>query len=148
MLKVMIAEDDFFQAEMIGALLAENGYEVCGRAATVKDAIVLGESHKPDLAFVDIWLAEGGHGRDIGARLKRQGGPGILLATGRNGKLGALGLTRADGHAFLGKPFSPADLLAALKIVEQMIRTGMASEPYPAGFLVLESSTRTDAQPS
>ena len=148
MLKVMIAEDDFFQAEMIGVLLAENGYEVCGKAGTVKDALELGERHKPDLAFVDMWLAEGGHGREIGARLKSEGGPGILLATGRSGKLGALGLTGADGHAFLGKPFSPTDLLHALKIVEQMIRTGMAPEPYPAGFHVLGPSTTTDIEPS
>jgi CheY-like chemotaxis protein len=148
MLKVIIAEDDFFQAEMIDVLLSANGYEVCGKASTVKDALELGESHKPDLAFVDVWLAEGGHGREIGARLKREGGTGILLATGTNGKLGALGLSGADGHAFLGKPFSPADLLHALKIAEQMIRTGIAPEPYPDGFHVLESSPTPDMEPS
>ncbi len=50
--------------------------------------------------------------------------------------------------AFLGKPFRPADLLAALKIVEQMIRTGTAPEPYPESFLVLERSSATDIEPS
>ena len=136
----MIAEDDLFMADMLGIYLAENGYEVCGIAATVEEGVTLGERHKPDLALLDIRLAEGGHAREIAARLKRQGRTGILYATGNNGTLGPLGLSRDDGDAFLGKPFRPADLLRALQIVEQIVSTGVASEPFPERFHILEPS--------
>src|SRR5487761_2408240 len=124
MLKVMIAEDDLFMADMLADFLGENGYDVCGIASTVEDGIELGERCKPDLAVLDMRLAAGGHGKAIAARLKRQGGPGILYATGNNGNLGPLGLSKADGDACLGKPYRPADLLRALKIVEGIVATG------------------------
>ena len=145
MLKVMIAEDDLFMADMLGDFLGESGYEVCGIARTVEEAVALGERHKPDLAVLDMRLAEGGRGTDIAARLKRQGGPGILYATGNIGNIGELGLTKADGDACLGKPYRPSDIVRALKIVEQIVSTGKASRPYPDGFHVLEPSATTAA---
>jgi hypothetical protein len=60
--------------------------------------------------------------------------------TGNNGVLGPWGLTKADGHASLGKPFRPADLLRALEIVEQIVSTGSASPPFPDGFHIFENS--------
>ena len=144
MLKVMIAEDDLYMADMLGDFLGESGYEVCGIARTVAEAIALGERHKPDLAVLDMRLAEGGRGTDIAARLKRPGGPGILYATGNIGNLGEIGLTKADGDACLGKPYRPSDIVRALKLVEQIVTSGKASRPFPDGFHVLESSSATD----
>ena len=73
MLKVMIAEDDLLMADMLEEVLVENGYEVCGIARTVGKAVELAERHKPDLAVLDIRLAEEGIGMDIAARVNRQG---------------------------------------------------------------------------
>ena len=70
MTKVMIAEDDLFTADMLKDNLVENGYEVCGIARTVDRAVELGERHNPDLAILDIRLAEGGLGTDISTRIK------------------------------------------------------------------------------
>jgi two-component sensor histidine kinase/CheY-like chemotaxis protein len=145
MRKVLIAEDDLFMADMLGEFLGKRGYDVCGIARTVEEAVELGERHKPDLAVLDMRLADGGCGTDIAARLKRQGGPGILYATGNIGNIGQIGLTNADGEACLGKPYRPADLVRALKIVEQIVKTGEASRPFPDGFFVLEPSSTSDA---
>ena len=68
MLKVMIAEDDLLMADMLQDVLVASGYEVCGIARTVGKAVELGERHKPDLAVLDIRLAEGGLGTDIAAQ--------------------------------------------------------------------------------
>ena len=148
MLKVMIAEDDLFIADMLGDVLGRSGYEVCGTAATVAAAVELGERHQPDLAVLDLRLAEGGLGTEIAARLKRHGGPGILYATGNVGTVNQIGLTKADGDACLSKPYRPEDIVRALKIVEQLVSTGVASRPFPAGFHILEPSSRTDAPPN
>jgi two-component sensor histidine kinase/DNA-binding response OmpR family regulator len=142
MLKVMIAEDDLFMADMLEDVLVEGGYEVCGIARTVDKAVELGEQHNPDLAILDMRLAEGGLGTEIAARLKRRGHLGVLYATGNSGQFG---LTSADGEACIGKPYRPEDVVRALKIVEQMVNTGEASRPFPKGFYVLNGSSKRAA---
>ena len=143
--KVMIAEDDLMMADMLQDVLVGGGYEVCGIARTVDRAVELGERCKPDLAVLDLRLAEGGLGTDIATRLNRRGQLGVLYATGNASRLG---LTRADGEAFLRKPYRPEDVVRALKIVEQMISTGEASQPFPKGFQVLDGSSGTIASGS
>ena len=143
MLKVMIAEDDLLMADLLKDMLIERGYEVCGIARTVDQAVELGERHKPDLAILDVRLAEGGLGMDIAARLNRPGRPGILYATGN---VGQIGLTNADGEACLGKPYRPEDVVRALQIVEQIVTTGTSSGPFPKGFYVLERSPTNDTE--
>jgi two-component sensor histidine kinase len=142
MLKVMIAEDDLMMADMLADVLIAGGYEVCGIARTVETAVELCEHHKPDLAVLDFRLAEGGLGTEIAARLNRQGELGVLYATGN---MGQMGLTKADGEACLRKPYRPADVIRALKIVEQIVHTGDASGPFPKGFSVLNGTAKSDA---
>ena len=83
----MIAEDDLVMADMLEETLAANGYDVCGIARTVEKAVELGEHYKPDLAVLDIRLADGGLGTDIPARLKSQGHMGVLYASGHVGQM-------------------------------------------------------------
>jgi two-component system, response regulator PdtaR len=64
MLKVMIAEDDLFMADMLEDTLVAAQYEVCGIARTVDKAVELCERHHPDLAILDLRLAEGSLGTD------------------------------------------------------------------------------------
>jgi two-component sensor histidine kinase len=135
MTNVMIAEDDLFMADMLADVLAGAGYDVCGIARTVEEGVELGERFKPDLAVLDVRLAAGGLGTEIAARLDPAHRPGILYATGN---VGQFGLTLADGEACLGKPYRPTDVVQALKIVEQIVLTGEASEPFPRGFYRLK----------
>ncbi len=142
MAKVMIAEDDLMMADMLEEVLVDGGYEVCGIARTVDTAVALGQRCQPDLAVLDLRLAEGGLGTEVATRLNRRGQLGVLYATGN---VSQLGLTRANGEAFLRKPYRPADVVRALKIVEQLIKTGEASQPFPKGFELLSGSSGTAA---
>lgn len=132
--KVMIAEDGLMNAEMIAEALAASGYDICGIARTVAEGIALGERHQPDLAVIDLHLADGGIGSEIGARLRRGGRLGVLYVTGYAGEIA---LTADDGDACLEKPFALADLVRALRIVERIVNTGAAPPPFPKGFEVL-----------
>jgi CheY-like chemotaxis protein len=135
MLKVIIAEDDLVMADMLEDVLVAGGYEVCGIARTVEEALDLSALHRPDLAVLDVQLAGGDRGTAIGAQLHRPGGPGILYATGN---MGLINLADANGEACLVKPYGPTDILRALEIVEQILSTGKASRPFPRGFYVLD----------
>ena len=138
MLKVMIAEDDVFISDMLEMALIEGGYEVRGIARTVREAIVLDARHDPDLAILDLRLAEGGLGTEIAAQIKRPGGPGILYATGNPGQVA---LTAADGEACLSKPYPLEDVIRSLEIVTEIASTGKALPPFPAGLELLSSVT-------
>jgi CheY-like chemotaxis protein len=133
-LKVLIAEDDLMIADKAEEILIEHGYEVCGIARTVAEAVTLAQQHKPDLAVLDLRLADGGLGTEIAARLLPLGRLGVLYATGN---ISQVLLTTADGDACLSKPYRSVDLLRSLEIVAEIVATGEASPPFPKGFQLL-----------
>ncbi|MEJ0016133.1 MAG: histidine kinase dimerization/phosphoacceptor domain -containing protein [Acetobacteraceae bacterium] len=134
MATVMIAEDDLLMADMLEESLIAGGYAVCGIARTVEQAIALGEHHKPDLAILDLALANGGCGTEIAARLRGQGRMGILYASGHGSHNH---LTIADGDALIVKPYRAEDVVRGLRIVERIVSTGETDEPFPGGFTLL-----------
>src|SRR5450432_1399542 len=140
--KVLIVEDDLIIADMVEETLVESGYEVCGIARTVVEAVALGRCHKPDLAIIDLRLADGGIGTEIPAQLSPLGKLGILYATGN---MWHPVLTAADGHACLTKPYRAAALVRGLEIVADIVATGTASPPFPNGFEVLPPATASTA---
>jgi DNA-binding response OmpR family regulator len=133
--KVLIVEDELMIADMIGETLVDHGYEVCGIPRTVAEAVALGRRHDPDLAVIDLRLADGGLGTDIVAQLSPVGRLGVLYATGN---VSQIKLTAANGDACLAKPYRSADLLRSLEVVVEIVATGTASPPFPRGFQVLQ----------
>jgi len=135
-LKVLIAEDDLLIADMMEEVLVARGYEVCGIARTVDEAVTLGSRNKPDLAILDLRLADSGLGTEIAARLAEQGPLGILYATGNASNIG---LTATDGDACLSKPYRADDLLRSLELVVDIVTGGEAVPPYPRNFHLLRT---------
>ena len=138
MRKVLIAEDDLMIADSVAETLVESGYEVCGIARTVADAVELGRLHKPDFAVIDMRLADGGSGHEIVAQLSSLGRLGVLYATANESLVMRCA---ADGDACLVKPYSAAALVRSLEIVAGIVATGTASRPFPRGFQLLPSPT-------
>jgi two-component system, response regulator PdtaR len=143
MVKVLIAEDDFMIADAAEEVLVKSGYEVCGIARTVVGAVALGQIHKPDLAIIDLRLADGGLGTDIPAQLHGVNRVGILYATGN---ISHVIFADAEGEACLAKPYRPEDLLRSLELVAEIVATGTASPPFPRGFRALPSVPKPRAE--
>ena len=136
MLKVLIAEDDVVIADMIEYFLTKHGYEICGITGSVQEAISLGQLHKPDLAILDMRLANGELGTTIAANLINIK-LGILYATANGSEIL---LNAAVGHACLAKPYGSKELLRSLEIVAGMIAGGIATPPFPRGFQLLNQA--------
>ncbi len=134
--KVLIAEDDLMIADMAEEVLVERGYEVCGIARTVADAVELGRRHKPDLAVIDLRLADGGLGTDVAAQLGALGRIGVLYATGNSSQII---MNAVYGDGCLTKPYRTDDLVRGLEIVADIVATGKATPPFPRGFRVLSA---------
>jgi two-component system, response regulator PdtaR len=58
-LRVLVVEDDAVIGVLLGEMLEEMGYEVCGIEATEADAVTAAALYKPDLMIVDVQLGEG-----------------------------------------------------------------------------------------
>jgi DNA-binding response OmpR family regulator len=143
MLKVMIAEDDLLIADMAEETLTGHGYEVCGIGRNVTDSLALASRHKPDLAILDVRLADGDMGTQIAAALADRRTLGILYVTGN---AAALEQTSVHGHACLEKPYRSGDLLRSLEIVVEMIDNGKTTLPFPPNFRVLPEGLTLSVQ--
>jgi two-component system, response regulator PdtaR len=135
MLKVLIAEDELMIADLLEETLIKSGYEVCGIARTVDEAVALAKLHNPDLAVLDVRLAGGDRGPEIARRLSGRGTLGILYATGEHARHSTL--TLADGSASIAKPYWVEDVARALVIVREIMTLGTATPPFPPGFRLL-----------
>jgi DNA-binding response OmpR family regulator len=131
--KILIAEDDSTIAGLMEDILVEYGYEVSGIASTVAEAVALARRHKPDLAVIDLRLADNGLGTEIAAQLGEIEHLGILYITGASQVI----LTATDGHARLAKPFRDTELVRSLEIVAELLASGLTSPPFPHGFQLL-----------
>lgn len=137
--KVLIVEDDVMTADQIEDVLLKSGYEVCGIARTVPDAVALGQRHDPDLAVIDLRLDDDGLGSDIVSQLNPR--LGVLYVTANVSQLTAIA---AQGDAYLAKPYTDGDLLRCLQIVESIVETGTALPPFPRGFAMLTPAIGTE----
>ena len=143
MLKVLIAEDDLLVADMAEESLVKHGYEVCGIARTVAEAVALGRRWKPELAVIDLRLAEGGLGSDIVTALRGLGRLGVLYASGN---LTDRMMAVIDGDACIKKPYTDTDLVRGLDIVFDIVANGRVSQPFPRGFHLLPPAPPASSQ--
>jgi ActR/RegA family two-component response regulator len=135
-LYVLIAEDDLMIADLIEDCLINAGYKVCGIARTVTEGIALAQLQRPDLAIIDMRLADGGLGTEIVTGLHAGPRIGILYASGNINQV----IELADGDACIAKPYHTKDILRALRLVEQILEDGIVAPPYPPGFHLLASN--------
>ena len=115
--KVLVVEDELMVADIIEEVLVDAGFQVCGITGSTREAVLLAEQHRPDLAIVDVMLADG-YGTDVASVLVAQN-CGVLYTTGN-----ANSVKGSPGHACLQKPFSSQLLAPALDVVSKIARTG------------------------
>lgn len=68
-LRILIVEDERLIAMQLEDDIADAGHTVVGSAMSSAEAVQLARSEKPDLAFVDIHLADGPTGVDLARRI-------------------------------------------------------------------------------
>ena len=114
--RILVVEDEGLVALEIETFLAGAGHDIVGTAAHRASALALARAERPDLALVDVRLANGDNGLDLAAELTTLGVP-VLLATG-NCPPAALG--RAVALGCLHKPFDEHQLLAAVEVAVRL----------------------------
>jgi CheY-like chemotaxis protein len=113
-LRILIVEDEILIALELESLLQDAGHEVVGVAASSDEALGLGAESRPDLAFVDIHLADGPTGVEVARSLAREHGIMVLFMTA-NAKRIPDGFT--DAHGVIAKPYTERGVQQALDYV-------------------------------
>jgi len=140
MSKVLIAEDDFIIGDLLEDYLNSEGYDVCGLANTVAEAVRLADLHTPDLAVFDFRLAHGDYGSQIRPLLKEKNNIGILFVSGDSLENK---ITKEDADGYIQKPYGLKDLADSLRIIEAMKSGNELLVPlYPKGLHLFKDNNQ------
>ncbi|KOV19139.1 response regulator transcription factor [Streptomyces caelestis] len=110
---VLVAEDDWKQAELIRRYLVHDGYEV----TVVHDggtALREAARRPPDLLVLD-WMLPGPDGLEICRRLRRESELPILMLTARSTEDDLLRGLDLGADDYMTKPFRPRELVARIR---------------------------------
>jgi CheY-like chemotaxis protein len=113
-LRILIVEDEILIALELESLLQDLGHDVVGIAASSEDALALGCDLKPDLAFVDIHLADGPTGVDVSRRLASELQVTVLFMTANAKRIPE---DFAGARGVIAKPYTDRGVREALAYV-------------------------------
>lgn len=130
-LNVMIIEDEALLALDLELVIQEAGHRIVGSAMSSAEAQAMIAGCAPDLAFVDVHLADGPTGVEVARALSAAGVPTVVFMTANAKRLpedyaGAVGV--------IAKPYTRNGLLAAIDYLEGWVRDPPSSGARPAGF--------------
>lgn len=130
---LLIVEDQVILAMGLQCELQDGGYRVLELADHHQEALVIAREVKPDLALVNIGLADGDDGVALARDLKGMGVP-VLFISGQPEKAQ---LAKAVGIASLPKPYSLTEMVEAVDYLFRHER-GDESIPRPRRLEVFE----------
>ena len=130
--RLLICEDEPLIAFDSEYALTEEGFEVVATVDRVADALaVLDANADVHLVLADVNLADGS-----GVELARQAharGVAVIFCTGDCPEGG-----RAFARGCLAKPYSPADLIGAIAVVDNHMQGRPRPRGLPRGFSLFE----------
>lgn len=130
-LKVLIVEDEAILAMELEGLLEDAGHTVVGWATSSTEARRLVDTVEADIAFVDVHLTDGPTGVSVAEYIERSGHPMVVFMTANPTRLpenfaGAVGV--------IAKPYTMNGLVAALRYLQEGVRTPPPHSRLPVGF--------------
>ncbi|MGO4523876.1 response regulator [Microvirga sp. 2MCAF35] len=124
-LRILIVEDEILIALELESLLQDLGHEVVGMAASSEEALALGQRLRPDLAFVDVHLADGPTGVDVARSLSSNHRVTVVFMTANAKRIPE---DFAGAWGVIAKPYTERGVREALSYV----MAGQLREPDDA----------------
>ena len=114
-LKVLIVEDNVFIALDLEAQILEMGHAVVGIAVTASKAIEMSRKTFPDLALVDLQLADGSRGQDAARVLRDEMRVPSIIVSGSLHQMTEVEEASIRPLAMLSKPLLSNELRRVLE---------------------------------
>lgn len=139
MQRILIAEDDHKQADLLRMYLEQAGYSVLV-AHDGRRALELARERQPDLLVLDLMMPHV-DGLDVCRILQRESDVPIVMVTARSSEDDVLLGLDLGADDYITKPYSPRELVARIRAL--LRRTNRepddAADAYRVGDLVVDS---------
>lgn len=139
-IKVLLIEDDVNTCSFVTAALSKNGYQVTSAHSAV-EGLSLAAANSPDVILLDLGLPDL-DGCEVLKNLRSWNHHPIIVISAReteSDKVQALDLGADD---YLTKPFSPAELMARIRVCLRHTHICAADRVYHALGLCINLETR------
>jgi len=139
--RLLLVEDDEALAELVEFRFKAEGYAVT-RTPDGDEALLLASEEVPDLVILD-WMIEGTSGIEVCRRLRRDKATAhvpIIMLTARGSEDDKVRGLETGADDYLGKPFSPRELVARANAIMRRIRPALAGEVLTVGDLTLDAT--------
>ena len=140
-LNVLIIEDEALLVMDLEAMIEDAGHRVIGDAASVRELQSLKMPAAPDLALIDMQLAEGSNGLDACAYVRSHWSNAIIVFVTANPK--KIPDDYAGAHGVIPKPFSRAGVTSAIHYLEQGICRPPPTGEAPGSFVEAPGFAKT-----
>lgn len=141
---ILVVDDSPKIVEVLDAYLRAEGFDVI-TASDGPSALSAVQNRRPDLALLDIMLP-GIDGLELTKRLQRDYDLPIILVTARVEEIDRLIGLEVGADDYIGKPFSPREVVARVKaVLRRLDRSASGEETHVlrAGDLVIDPAGRT-----
>lgn len=111
--KILVVDDDSALAEMIGIVLASEGFETVFSGDGIS-AVRDFHEHKPDLVLLDLMLP-GQDGIEVCKQIRAESGTPIVMLTAKSETEDVVRGLESGADDYVVKPFKPQELVARVK---------------------------------
>ncbi len=127
-LRVLLVEDQYLIARQLQVIVEGAGHIVIGIATSQQEACSMATDSVPDLAIVDVSLADGPTGVETAAFITKNCSAQVVFATANMRRLpddfgGAIGVVE--------KPFTRLGMVSAVNYVASQIHAGLKQIAKP-----------------
>jgi two-component system OmpR family response regulator len=119
--KILLVDDDPRIRDMVRFALVREGFGVVEVENGV-EAVRLVESEKPDLILLDIMMPEM-DGTEVCRQIRRDNSVPIIFLSSKDDEIDRILGLELGGDDFIGKPFSPRELVARVKAVLRRVQS-------------------------
>lgn len=111
---ILVVDDDDALAEMVGIILAQEGFETIICEAGDK-AVSAFTENQPDLILLDLMLP-GMNGIEVCTEIRKISDVSIIMLTAKSDTEDVVRGLEAGADDYIAKPFKPAELLARVRV--------------------------------
>lgn len=132
-MEVLIIEDEMLLAMDIEAMVEDSGHHVLAEAACLKDVEALPANIRPQLAFVDLHLADDSNGLEVSRFIQNRWPDALIVFITAN--VARIPADFAGAHGVIAKPFSHAGVVNAINYLAEGVFDPPPTTPQPASFV-------------
>jgi DNA-binding response OmpR family regulator len=135
---VLLVEDEETLASLVGAYLVQEGFRVAS-VGSGEEALARIEREPVRLVVLDLNLPDM-DGIDVCRRIRARSTVPVVMLTARDEEADRLAGLGAGADDYIGKPFSPKELVARMKAVLRRAEPATSGEPLELGDVTVDQA--------